>query len=156
MWPRTKWNLRGCVGWSREGNSDNCGPKSEDKNLTEPEMPFCRLVGMGAYCEIVGQYVDTTDNHDGIRIEHADGAWIHHNVIHDTVIDGGIALGYPTDGTDVHNNLVRGDVLAGHWAGELWNTRLWNNIVITRGASVTAYNESRNRFTNTGDKKHLA
>jgi len=35
-----------------------------------------------AYCEIIGQYVDTADNHDGIRIEHADGAWIHHNIIH--------------------------------------------------------------------------
>ena len=35
-----------------------------------------------AYCKIIGQYVDTADNHDGIRIEHADGAWIHHNIIH--------------------------------------------------------------------------
>ena len=181
-----------------------------------------------AYCEIIGQYVDTADNHDGLRIEHADGARIHHNIIHgvqgksgnsvgikiyksqnlvvednwiydntrgifdkdsginntyrrnfltgnreaqfhgnnqgkymvahihDNVIDGGIALGYLTDGTDVHHNLVRGDVLAGHWAGELWNTLLWNNIVIAKGASVTAYNESRNPFVNTGGKKHLA
>ena len=158
-----------------------------------------------AYCEIIGEYVDTVDNHDGLRIEQADGAWIHHNIIHgvqgksgnsagikvyksqnlvvednwiydntrgvfdkdsginntyrrnfltgnrenpfhgnnqgkymvariyDNVIDGGIALGYLTDGTEVYNNLIRGDVLAGHWAGELWNTRLWNNIVVAKG-----------------------
>jgi len=181
-----------------------------------------------AYCEIIGQYVDTTDNHDGIRIEHADGAWIHHNIIHgvqgrsgnsvgikiyksqnlvvednyiydntrgifdkdsginntyrrnfltknrleqfhgnnqgkymvahiyDNVIDGHVALGYLVDGTDVHDNLIRGDLLTGHWAGELWNTRLWNNIVIAQGKAVTAYNESKNRFVNTGAKKHLA
>jgi parallel beta-helix repeat protein len=181
-----------------------------------------------AHCEIIGQYVATADNHDGIRIELARGAWIHHNIIHgvqgeshnsaavkvyksedivvednyiygntagifdkdsginntyrrnyltknslaqfhgnnqgkymvahihDNVIDGGVALGFRTDGTAVHDNLIRGDVLAGHWAGELWNTRLWNNIVIAKGGSLSAYNESRNRFTNAGDKKHLA
>jgi len=181
-----------------------------------------------AYCEIIGEFVDTTDNHDGIRIEHADGAWVHHNIIHgiqgksgnsvgikvyksqnliiednwvydntrgifdkdsginntyrrnfltknrleqfhgnnqgkymvahiyDNVIYGHVALGYLVDGTDVHDNLIRGDMLAGHWAGELWNTRLWNNIVITQGKAVTAYNESKNRFVNAGEKKHLA
>lgn len=181
-----------------------------------------------AFCEIIGEYVDTADNHDGLRIEHADGAWIHHNIIHgvqgksgnscgikvyksqnlvvednwvydntrgifdkdsginntyrrnyltgnreaqfhgnnqgkymvahvyDNVIDGHLALGYLTDGTEVYNNLFRGDALAGHWAGELWNSKLWNNIVITKGANVTAYNESRNPFINSGDKKHLA
>ena len=180
-----------------------------------------------AYCEIIGEYVDTADNHDGLRLELAMGAWVHHNVIHgvqgksensagikvykceglvvennyvydntcgirdkdsginnvyrrnyvtknrlsqflgnnqgkymrvrihDNVIDGGIALGYLVDGTEVYNNLVRGDVLAGHWAGELWNTRLWNNIVMGTGAGVTAYNESRNPFVNTGERKHL-
>lgn len=76
--------------------------------------------------------------------------------IHDNVIDGAIALGYLTDGTEVYNNLVRGDVLAGHWAGELWNSRLWNNVVITNGGSVVAYNESQNPFINTGEKRHLA
>jgi hypothetical protein len=181
-----------------------------------------------AHCEIIGQYVDTADNHDGIRIEHADRAWIHHNVIHgvqgksgnsvgikiyksqnlvvednyiydntrgifdkdsginntyrrnfltknrleqfhgnnqgkymvariyDNVIDGHVALGYLVDGTEVHDNLIRGDMLAGHWAGELWNTRLWNNIVVSAKDVITAYNESTNPFVNTGDKKHLA
>ena len=35
-----------------------------------------------AYCEVAGQYAKTTDNHDGIRIENANCAWIHHNNIH--------------------------------------------------------------------------
>ncbi|MBN1674632.1 MAG: right-handed parallel beta-helix repeat-containing protein [Kiritimatiellae bacterium] len=34
------------------------------------------------YCEVVGTFWDSGDNHDGIRIERADGAWIHHNHIH--------------------------------------------------------------------------
>jgi len=181
-----------------------------------------------AYCEIVGQYVDTTDNHDGIRIEHADGARIHHNVIHgvqgksgnsvgikiyksrnlvvednwvydntrgifdkdsginntyrrnfltknrmeqfhgnnqgkymvahiyDNVVDGRIALGYLTDGTEVHDNLIRADGLAGHWAGELWNTKLWNNVVLSKTDAITAYNESKNPLVNTGQRRHLA
>ena len=76
--------------------------------------------------------------------------------IYDNVIDGHVALGYLVDGTEVHDNLIRGDMLVGHWAGELWNTRLWNNIVIAQGKAVTAYNESKNRFVNAGEKKHLA
>ncbi|MBM4033775.1 MAG: hypothetical protein FJ291_18610 [Planctomycetes bacterium] len=42
------------------------------------------LTGKGievAYCEVTGQYVDTADNHDGIRVEGADGAWLHHNIV---------------------------------------------------------------------------
>ncbi len=181
-----------------------------------------------AYCEVIGKFVDTADNHDGIRVENADGAWLHHNIIrgvkgksgnsagikvyksqnlvvednyvhdntrgifdkdsgtnntyrrnfltgneeaqfhgnnqgkylvahiYDNVIDGGVALGYRTDGTDVHDNLIRGDVQAGHWAGELWNTHLWNNIVLARGKAVTAYNESKNAFVNEGERRHLA
>jgi len=46
-----------------------------------------------AYCEIVGQFVDTADNHDGLRIEHADGAWVHHNVIHGVQGKSGNSVG---------------------------------------------------------------
>lgn len=179
-----------------------------------------------AYCEVIGQFVDTADNHDGIRVEGADGAWIHHSIVrgvrgrsgnscgikiyksrnlivedtyiydntrgifdkdsgtnntyrrnlvtrndcgfhgnnqgtymvahlYDNVIDGGVALGYLTDGADVHDNLIRGDALAGHWAGELWNTHLWNNIVIAAGKEVVAYNESKNAFIREGERRHL-
>jgi parallel beta-helix repeat protein len=181
-----------------------------------------------AFCEIVGEFRDTSDNHDGIRIEQADGAWIHHCAIHgvqgkshnsagikvyksenivvednyiydntagvfdkdsginntyrrnyltgnsyaqfhgnnqgkymvahiyDNVLDGGISLGYLVDGTDVHDNLLRADKLAGHWAGELWNTSLWNNVVIAKGNAITAYAEAKSRLVTEGEKKHLA
>jgi len=180
-----------------------------------------------AYCEVIGQFVDTADNHDGIRVQEADGAWIHHCIIrgvrgrsgnscgikvyksrnlivednyicdntggirdkdsgtnntyrrnlvtrnelwafqgnnqgtymvahvYDNVLEGRVELGYLTDGTDVHDNLIRGDMLAGHWAGELWNTHLWNNIVIAAGKEIVAYNESRNAFIQEGERRHL-
>jgi hypothetical protein len=41
-----------------------------------------------AYCEVVGQYVATTDNHDGIRIDNANSAWIHNNNVHGVTGDG--------------------------------------------------------------------
>ena len=45
----------------------------------------------------------------------------------------------PSPRVQQHRVLVRHR----HWAGELWNTRLWNNIVMAQGKAVTAYNESR-------------
>ena len=42
------------------------------------------IAGVGdevAYNNIVGEYVATADNHDGIRIETANAAWIHNNII---------------------------------------------------------------------------
>ena len=50
----------------------------------EVASPF-RISGTGnevAYCEIIGQYVATTDNHDGIRLDSANSALIHNNIIH--------------------------------------------------------------------------
>ena len=35
-----------------------------------------------SYNEVVGQYVATTDNHDGIRIDYANSAWIDNNNVH--------------------------------------------------------------------------
>jgi parallel beta-helix repeat protein len=189
-----------------------------------------RLTGKGAevaYCEVIGQFADTADNHPGIRLERADGAWIHHNVIHgwkgksgnscavqdyvsencmiednyvydntlglrdkdsginntyrrnlvvrnetdafcgnnqgkymkvtvcDNVLQGNVALGYLVDGTKVHDNLIFGKVLAGHWAGELWNSYLWNNIVVAPGNEVIGYRESKNDFIRDGERRHL-
>ncbi len=48
--------------------------------------PGFRISGTGneiGYCEVVGQFVNTADNHDGIRIDFASSTWIHHNNIHD-------------------------------------------------------------------------
>jgi hypothetical protein len=55
----------------------------------------------------------------------------------------------------VHDNLVRGDMLAGAWAGETWNTHLWNNVVISRAGQVTAYREPQNPCTGGEPSPHL-
>jgi len=199
--------------------------------LDGPGLPFVVYISGDkteiAYCEIIGTFADTTDNHDGIWVTHADGSWIHHNIIHgvqgpfhnstgikvyvtqdlvvednyiydntvgifdkdsginntyrrnfitgnktyqfhgnnqgkdmqvkihDNVIDGGVDLGYLTDKTEVFDNLIRGERLAGHWAGDLWNSKLWNNIVIAKGKHIDAYSESKNLFVAEGEKKHL-
>jgi len=163
------------------------------------------------YCEVIGNYIPTGDNHDGIRIERAEDCWIHHNIIHgvkgnsvnsagikvyskgaknviiednyiydntaglfdkdfgvrntyrrnyftrnktqfygnnqggpalyyiyDNVFDGKIELHAGNTGTEVHDNLVRSDQLTGAWAGGVVNTKIWNNIVISKGSSITA------------------
>lgn len=49
-----------------------------------PELNGIRLAGKNnevAWCRFVGQYLPTTNNFDGIRIEHAVEAHIHHNEI---------------------------------------------------------------------------
>ena len=163
------------------------------------------------YCEVIGNYILTGDNHDGIRIERAEDCWIHHNIIHgvkgnsvnsagikvyskgvknviiednyiydntaglfdkdfgvrntyrrnyftrnktqfygnnqggpalyyiyDNVFDGKIELHAGNTGTEVHDNLVRSDQLTGAWAGGVVNTKIWNNIVISKGSSIKA------------------
>ena len=48
-----------------------------------PDTAF-QIAGTGdevAYNDVVGEYLATTDNHDGIRIEQANAAWIHNNII---------------------------------------------------------------------------
>ena len=41
-----------------------------------------------AYCTIAGEYVATEDNHDGVRIDSANAAWIHNNIIYGVTGDG--------------------------------------------------------------------
>jgi len=163
------------------------------------------------YCEVIGNYMATSDNHDCIRIERAEACRIHHNIIHgvkgnslnsagikvyskgvknlivednyiydntagvfdkdfgvqnvyrrnyftrnktqfygnnqggpalyyiyDNVFDGKIELHAGNTGTEIHDNLVRSDQLTGAWAGGVVSTRIWNNIVISKGSSITA------------------
>jgi hypothetical protein len=168
------------------------------------------------YCEIRGNYVDSGDNHDGIRIERAPDCRIHHNVIHgvkgkspnsagikvyskgvenvivednyihdntagvfdkdfgvdntyrrnyftgnrtdfygnnqggparyyiyDSVFDGEIELHAGNTGTEIHDNLVRSGSLVGAWAGGVTDTKIWNNIVISKGRSIMACQNKR-------------
>ena len=60
-----------------------------------PDSAF-RICGTGnevAYCEVIGQYVKTTDNHDGIRIEDANSTWVHHNNIYGVTGETGNSCG---------------------------------------------------------------
>ncbi len=199
--------------------------------ISNDETACARVYGTGAeiaYCELIGHYLETTDNHDGIRIEDAENTWIHHNVIHgvtglsansagvklynsknviiednyiynnftgifdkmsginntyrrnylkentehafygnnqgnistvfiyDNVISGRLELHYLTEDAEIHDNLIFDYRLTAAWAGSTWNTKIWNNIVISNSDKIIAYREPQNHFVNTGDKKHLA
>ncbi|MFW6161836.1 MAG: NosD domain-containing protein [Planctomycetota bacterium] len=188
-----------------------------------------RIGGTGvevAYCHIKGIHLDTSDNHDGLRIENARACHIHHNIIegvtgrspnsvgiklyrttkmviednyihsntagifdkdsgientyrrnfltrnrvqfygnnqgkvaryfiHDNVVDGQLSLHAGCDGCEVHDNLVRADTLTGAWAGGLWNSHVWNNIVLSGGKPILAFYEKRNVLVTEGDSVHL-
>ena len=163
------------------------------------------------HCEVIGNYVPSNDNHDGIRIERAPDCRVHHCIVRgvkgdslnsagikvyskgakgviiadnyiydntagvfdkdfgventyrrnyftrnrtpfygnnqggpalyyicDNVFDGKIELHAGNTGTEIHDNLVRSDGLAGAWAGGVVSTKIWNNIVVSGGASITA------------------
>lgn len=163
------------------------------------------------YCEVKGNYVDSGDNHDGIRIERAPDCRIRHNVIHgvrgkspnsagikvyskgvrnvivednyihdntagvfdrdfgvdntyrrnyftrnrtdfygnnqgglarydiyDNVFDGKLELHAGNAGTEIHDNLFRSGSLAGAWAGGVTDTKIWNNLVISKARSIMA------------------
>ncbi|MDA8018773.1 MAG: right-handed parallel beta-helix repeat-containing protein [Thermoanaerobaculia bacterium] len=182
-----------------------------------------------AFNEIVGEFVATSDNHDGMRIEGSNRIWIHHNIVrgvdghhvnsagiklyrvtdaliednwiydnragvfdkdsgvrntyrrnwfggnhaaefygnnqgldstiyfYENVVDGVIELHHLMDGSEVHDNLVRGvNSLTGAWAGEVWNSYVWNNVVLaTEGTEITAYYERQHEFVDSGPRPHL-
>ncbi len=49
---------------------------------TEPAMWMAGVGNEFAHNDVQGHYVATTDNHDGLRIEHAAEFRVHHNAIH--------------------------------------------------------------------------
>ncbi len=180
-----------------------------------------------SYCELIGQRLDVTDNHDGFRVNSADHGTISHCVIHgvqgssqnsagikiytssnmvfednyiygntagifdkdsgfqntirrnyltrngdqfygnnqgaqmkdyiyDNVLDGQINLHYLSNGTEVHDNLIRGGALAGAWAGQTWNNKIWNNIVVTGGSSIIGFSDPQSLLVQTGANPHFA
>lgn len=80
---------------------------------TEVANPF-RLAGTGnevAYNEVIGAYVATTDNHDGIRFDTAISAWVHHNNVHSVTGDSGNSCGikiYTSSTSTIEDNYVHG------------------------------------------------
>ena len=62
-----------------------------------------------AYCQVIGRYMATTDNHDGIRLGSSDSSWIHHNNIHgvkgDSHNSSGIKIYKSTNLLIEHNHI---------------------------------------------------
>jgi parallel beta-helix repeat protein len=180
-----------------------------------------------AYNEFIGEYVNTSDNHDGIRIEGLNNGWVHHNIvrgvqgespnsagikvynatdtvfednlifnntagifdkesgirntyrrncvfnnsyvdfygnnqglyskyfIYDNVVEKGFHLHAYGDNTEIHDNLILDGGLSGAWAGNVWNTKLWNNIVMNSDDTVVAYREPQNAFIDSEPTPHL-
>ncbi|MDO8742496.1 MAG: LamG-like jellyroll fold domain-containing protein, partial [bacterium] len=75
--------------------------------------------------------------------------------IYDNVIDGGIDLHSLSNGSQIHDNLIRGNKLASSWLGEVWNSNLWNNIVVSKSTGITAYEEDVSSFVNVEPNPHL-
>jgi hypothetical protein len=67
--------------------------------------------------------------------------------IYDNVFDGKIELHAANTGTEIHDNLFRSDSLAGAWAGGVVETRIWNNVVISKARSITACENKRQQLT---------
>jgi hypothetical protein len=65
-----------------------------------------------AYLDVVGRYVSTPDNHDGIRIENTDSVLIHHNSIHGVTGDSPNSAGikvYTSSNLIVEDNHLFGN-----------------------------------------------
>ncbi len=94
------------------------------------------------YCEVIGRYAASIDNHDGIRIDFATNAWIHHNNIHDITGNSHNSAGikmYADIATIVEDNYIHA----------------CNSAMYDKDAGTTDYSNQtvcrRNFFTNTSD-----
>jgi len=59
----------------QNGNAASVYFKGPDQTSLTPGLEL-------AYCEVIGTYVPTGDNHDGVRLENLTAPWVHGNVIH--------------------------------------------------------------------------
>jgi parallel beta-helix repeat protein len=75
--------------------------------------------------------------------------------IYENVIDGEVELHAITNGAELHDNLIRGPTLAGARSGGVWNSHLWNNVVISHGTQVTAYFGYEHSYTSAEPNPHL-
>jgi hypothetical protein len=70
-----------------------------------------------AYCDVLGHYAATTDNHDAIRIDSANSAWIHHNNVHGLTGDGPNSCGikvYQSTNLLIEDNYVHDNITGIH------------------------------------------
>ena len=63
--------------------------------------------------------------------------------IYDNVFDGKLELHAGNTGTEIHDNLFRSGSLTGAWAGGVTATKIWNNVVISKGRSIMACQNKR-------------
>lgn len=75
--------------------------------------------------------------------------------IYDNVLFGDFNLHFHQRDTEIHDNLVIAGSLAGAWAGDVWTTSLWNNIVVTDQSSITAFYDSQVPLSKTLPDAHL-
>lgn len=68
-------------------------------------------------CEVQGNYVDSGDNHDGIRIERAPDCRIHHNVIHGIKGGGPNSAGIKVYSKGLKNVIVEDNYIHDNTAG---------------------------------------
>lgn len=69
------------------------------------------------YCEVIGNFVESGDNHDGIRIERAPDCRIHHNIIHGVKGKGANSAGIKVYSKGVRNVIVEDNYIYDNTAG---------------------------------------
>lgn len=69
------------------------------------------------YCEVKGNYMDSGDNHDGIRIERSPDCRIHHNVIHGVKGNSQNSAGIKVYSKGVKNVIVEDNYIHDNTAG---------------------------------------
>jgi hypothetical protein len=98
-----------------------------------------------AYCTIIGQYEATPDNHDGIRLDSANSAWIHNNTIYGVQGEGHNSAGikvYTSTNLLISDNYIYGNT-----------TGIFDKDGGTLGNDTNQNTYTRNWITgNTGDQ----
>jgi len=69
------------------------------------------------HCEVIGNYMPTGDNHDGIRIERAEGCRIHHNIIRGVTGDSLNSAGIKVYSKGAKNLVVEDNYIYDNTAG---------------------------------------
>jgi len=69
------------------------------------------------YCEVIGDYVDTKDNHDGIRVEIAPDSRIHHCIIRDVKGNSPNSAGIKVYSKGAKNVVVEDNYIRNNTAG---------------------------------------
>lgn len=75
--------------------------------------------------------------------------------IYENVIDGHVDLHFLTDGAEIHDNLFLKSSMVGSQSGQIWNSKIWNNVVISPATNVRAYREPYAYLVTSGPTSHF-